>query len=165
MSLKSNKTWQRDRQQNGKIQTDGVTRKRTIWNVLELLNSTLYSILHEHLAVKKICSRWISQNLTIAQFVPFGVKKCWKKNHGGASQDVYKIVTGDESWICAYEPETKQQSTVWVFEPEPNPTKVVCGKITSKQMVACFFCKTGHVATVPLEHRRTVNPQWSTTTC
>ena len=31
-------------------------------------------------------------------------------------KDVYKIVTADESWICAYEPETKQQSTVWVYE-------------------------------------------------
>ena len=51
---------------------------------------------------------------------------------GGALKDVYKTVTGDESWICAYEPETKQQSTVWVFESEPNPTKAVFGKITSK---------------------------------
>ncbi|EFN87503.1 hypothetical protein EAI_05529, partial [Harpegnathos saltator] len=41
----------------------------------------------------------------------------------------YDIVTGDESWIYtsvyAYEPESKQQSTVWVFQDEPNPTKVV----------------------------------------
>ncbi|GBP80920.1 hypothetical protein EVAR_49001_1 [Eumeta japonica] len=29
----------------------------------------------------------------------------------------------DESWICAYDLETKQQSTVWVFQYEPNPTK------------------------------------------
>ena len=55
---------------------------------------------------------------------------------GGASKDVYKIVTFDESPVCPYEPETKQQSTVWVFEPEPNATKIVCGKITAKQMVA-----------------------------
>ena len=63
------------------------------------------------------------------------------------------------------EPETKPQSTVWVFEEEPNRTKVVCGKIISKQMVACFFCKTGHVATAPLEHRRPVNAEWYTTIC
>ena len=43
----------------------------------------------------------------------------------GASKDVYKIITGDESRIYVYEPETKQQS----IESEPNPTKVVCGKI------------------------------------
>ena len=32
-------------------------------------------------------------------------------------------------------------------------------------MVACFFGKTGHVATVPLEQRRTVNSEWYTTIC
>ncbi|MEB2589925.1 hypothetical protein SOP87_30320, partial [Bacillus cereus] len=73
---------------------------------------------------------------------------------------VYKIVTGDESWIYAYEPERKQQSTVWFFKDEPNPTKVVRARSTSKQTVPCFFGKTGHVATVPLEERRTVNSEW-----
>ena len=87
------------------------------------------------------------------------------KYNRGASKDVYKIVTGDESWIYAYEPERKQQSTVWVFQDEPNPTKVVRARSTSKQMVACFFGKTGHVATVPLEERRTVNSEWYTTIC
>ena len=38
------------------------------------------------------------------------------KYDDGASKDVYKIVTGDKSWIYAYEPETKQQSTMWEFE-------------------------------------------------
>ncbi|KAF7264150.1 hypothetical protein GWI33_000580 [Rhynchophorus ferrugineus] len=78
-----------------------------------------------------------------------------KKFNRGASKDVYKIVTGDESWIYSYEPESKQQSTVWVFQDKPNPTKVVRARITSKKMVACFFGKTGHIATVPLEDRRT----------
>ena len=32
-------------------------------------------------------------------------------------------------------------------------------------MVACFLVKTGHVATVRLEHRRTVNSEWYTTIC
>ena len=84
----------------------------------------------------------------------------FEKHDGGVSKEVYKIATDDELWICAYEPETKQQFTVWVFEPEPNPTKVVCEKITSKQMVTYFFCKTGHVVTVPLQHRRTINSEW-----
>ncbi|GBP10569.1 hypothetical protein EVAR_76405_1 [Eumeta japonica] len=29
----------------------------------------------------------------------------------------------DKSWIYAYDPETKQQSTLRVFQDEPNPTK------------------------------------------
>lgn len=75
------------------------------------------------------------------------------------------ITSTQVSWIYAYEPETEQQLTVWVFQDEPNPTKVVRGRSTSKQMVACFFGITGHVATVALEQRRTVNSEWYTTIC
>ena len=64
--------------------------------------------------------------------------------------------------IYGYEPERKQQSTVWVFEDKPNPTKVFRGGSPSKQMVVCFFDKTGHVANVSLEHRTTVNSEWYT---
>ena len=86
-----------------------------------------------------------------------------KKYNAGASKDVYKILTGDKSWIYVYEQESKQQSTVWVFQDEPNPTKVVRVRSTWKQMVACFFGKTGDVTTVPLVQRRTVNFEWYTT--
>ena len=85
-----------------------------------------------------------------------------EKYDGGASKDVYNIVIGDESWICAYESKTKQHSTVWVFQPEPNASKVVYVKITSKQMVYCFFSKTYYVA---LEHRMTVISECYTTIC
>ena len=57
-------------------------------------------------------------------------KQIFEKYAGGASKDVYKIVRGDKSWIHAYELETKLQSTVWVFELEPNPTKVIRGRST-----------------------------------
>ena len=88
-----------------------------------------------------------------------------EKYDHGASKHVYDIVTGDESWIYAYEPESKQQSTVWVFQDEPKPTKVVRTRSTSKQMVACFFGKIGHFATIALEQCRTVNSEWYTTHC
>ena len=39
-----------------------------------------------------------------------------RKYDRGASKHVYDIVTGDESWIYAYESESKKQSTVWVFQ-------------------------------------------------
>jgi histone-lysine N-methyltransferase SETMAR len=140
---------------------------REIEASLGISMTSINKILHEHLAVKKICSRWIPHNLTKAQKdarVNWCEEMLKKYNHG-ASKAVYNICTGDESWIYAYEPETKQQSTVWVFQDEPNPTKVIRARSTSKQMIACFFSKTGHVATIPLEQRRTVNSEWYTTIC
>lgn len=129
--------------------------------------TSIHKILHEHLMVRKLCARWIPHKLTDTQKK---VRVGWchemlEKFNRGASKSVYYIVTGDESWIYAYEPETKKQSTVWVFEFEENPTKVVRARSTAKQMVACFFTKTGHVATVALENQKTVNSAWYTTIC
>ena len=75
---------------------------------LGISSISIHSILHEHLAVKKICSRWLPHNLQTLKkwFVSIGVNKCWKKYDDRASKDVYKIVTGAEIWIRSYEPET-----------------------------------------------------------
>lgn len=134
---------------------------REIGASLGLSMTSIHKILHEHLVVKKICSRWIPHNLTIAQKkqrVDWRKENLKKYNHG-TSKAVYNIYTIDESWIYAYEPESKQQSTVWLFQDEPNPTKVVRARSTSKQTVACFFGKNGQVATVPLQDRRTINSE------
>jgi hypothetical protein len=32
-----------------------------------------------------------------------------------------KIITEDETWCFAYDPETKQQSSEWVDETSPRP--------------------------------------------
>ena len=48
---------------------------------------------------------------------------------------------------------------MWAFEDKPNPTKVVCGKNTSKRIIACFFGKTEPVATVPPDQRCMLVPQ------
>lgn len=70
-----------------------------------------------------------------------------------------KILTGDESWIYTYEPESQQESTIFVFQEEPNTTKIHIARSTSKQMIACSFGKTNH-ASVPLQDRRTFNSEW-----
>ena len=98
----------------------------------------------EHLAIKKICSRWIPRNLSIAQKKPRvgWSKEMRQKYDHGASEQVYDIVTGDECWIYAYEPESKQQSALWVFQDEPNPTKDVfkmhVSEIPQSEWQKCF---------------------------
>ncbi|GFU60514.1 HTH_48 domain-containing protein [Nephila pilipes] len=149
------------------IKQDRHVTYREIEASLDISMTSINKILHEHLSVKKICSRWIPHNLTNAQKKARvdWCKEMLEKYIQGTSKAVYNIYTGDESWIYSYEPETKQQSTVWVFQDEAKPTKVVRGRSTSKQMIACFFGINGHVATVALEQRRTVNSEWYTTIC
>lgn len=129
--------------------------------------SAVNSILHDHLGVRKVASRWIPHLLSDDQ-KKARVDWCkfmMKKFDNGRSSLLWNVVTGDETWIYSYDPATKQQSTVWMFEDEVPPTKVVRSKSTSKQMVAVFFRIRGPVAAVPLVERRTVNAQWYTEIC
>ena len=93
------------------IMQDRHVTHRDIEASLGISSTSVHSILHGHLAVKKVCSRWIPHNLTVAQKKARvdWCKEILKKYNRGVSKDVYKIVTGDESWIYAYEPETKQK--------------------------------------------------------
>lgn len=124
-------------------------------------------ILHDHLGVHKLVSRWIPHLLSDDQKRD-RVEWCkfmLKRFDEGRSKSVSAIVTGDETWIYSYDPETKQQSTVWVFEGEDAPTKVVRSKSTGKRMIAVFFRKAGLVKAVPLVEQRTVTAQWYSETC
>ncbi|GBP32680.1 Mariner Mos1 transposase [Eumeta japonica] len=88
--------------------------------------SQKHKILHEHLAVRKLCTRWIPHNLTEGQKLR-RVNWCrdmMQRFGGGDSNVVYNMVTGDESWIYCNDPETKRQSAQWVFPFEELPTKV-----------------------------------------
>ena len=84
---------------------------REIETTLGISGTSIHSILREHLTAKKICSRWIPHNLSIAQNRLVS-KEILQKYDGIASKHVYDIVIGDESWINAYETESKQHSTV-----------------------------------------------------
>lgn len=88
-----------------------------------------------------------------------------RKFDGGRSARVWDIVTGDETFVYQYDPDSKQQSTVWLFPGETPPVKFRRSKSAAKQMIAVFFTKSGHIASVPLEERKTVNSEWYITTC
>lgn len=138
-----------------------------IEETLHIGTAAVNSILHDHLHVRRLVSRWVPHLLTDQQKED-RVNWCkfmLKKFDQGRSKLVSAIVTGDETWIYNYDPETKEESTIWVFEDEKPPTKVVRSKSIGKRMVAIFFRRSGVLAAVPLVEQRTVNAQWYTETC
>ncbi|GFX99867.1 histone-lysine n-methyltransferase setmar-like protein [Trichonephila clavipes] len=55
-----------------------------------------------------------------------------------------KIITGDETWVYGYDPETKQQSSQWKFPSEPRPKKACQSRSNIKSMLVVFFIMRGH---------------------
>lgn len=149
------------------IEEDRHVTYQEIQTSLGIGGSQVHKILHEELWVRKLISRWVPHNLSEEQKA---ARVTWCKANlerfnGGASNHVFDIVSGDETWIYSYEPDSKTQSTVWTFVNELKPTKVTRSRSVSKKMVASFVAKSGHVATICLEDRKTVNADWYTTIC
>ena len=50
-----------------------------------------------------------------------------------------RVITGDESWVYGYDPETKQQSSQWKSPMSPRPKKARRVKSNLKRMLVTFF--------------------------
>ncbi|GBP47820.1 hypothetical protein EVAR_79669_1 [Eumeta japonica] len=77
--------------------------------------------------------------------------------HRSRHQRGLSILAGDESWIEAYETESKQQSMVWVFQDEPNPTKVNRRRNHVEANCCLFFAKQERYAEIVI---RNPEPPW-----
>ena len=78
---------------------------------------------------------------------------------------MWNIVSGDETWVYQFDPETKALSSVWLFPGDNPPLKFKWSRSTSKQLVASYIAKTGHITTIPLEERHTVTADWYVHQC
>ena len=135
--------------------------------VLGISSPSVSTILHQHLRARKISSRWVphhsSNGLKCAR-----VEWCTemlKRFNSGDSRRVSDIVAGDDTWTYKFDPETKRQSSVWVFPVEQPPPKVKRQRSVAKKMVATFFSTSGFLATVVLEDQRTVTARWYIEVC
>lgn len=149
------------------IRNDRHITYEEITEELQIGNNAVSTILHDFLGVRKVCARWIPHSLSEEQKEKRvdWCKFMLTKFKGGESKEVSKIVTGDESWIYQYDPETKQQSTVWLFRDESRPQKVKRSRSSGKQMVATFVSQSGHIATIPLQEQKTVTARWYIDIC
>jgi hypothetical protein len=71
-----------------------------------------------------------------------------------------KIITGDETWLFAYDPETKRESSEWVGETFPRPKKLKFQRSRIKTMLLFFFDSQGVVHKEFVPKGKTVNAEF-----
>jgi len=90
--------------------------------------------------MRKVCAKMVPKNLTTEQ----------KANRRDVCLDFLdrlerepkffiRVITGDESWILEYDPETTRQSREWHTANSPRPKKARMSKSKIKSMLICFF--------------------------
>jgi len=70
------------------------------------------------------------------------------------------VITGDESWVYGYDPETKQMSSQWKIASSPRLKKVWQVKSNVKTMLIAFFDTDGLVHHEYVPRGQTVNKEF-----
>lgn len=161
-NFKNGRTNVHDEKRSGRpsIQTDEIVsqvdqtlrsdRRLTISGLADkfpqLGRTTVYNIVTENLAYRKLCARWVPKMLTDhhkEQRMSSGRKFLARYQQDG--DDLFShIVTGDETWVSYANPETKLQSMQWRHSSSPKPKKFKQTQYTSRKlMVTVFWDKDG----------------------
>ena len=92
----------------------------------------------------------------VAKFVPRLLSQEQKEFCAAVAQDLLetanndpdflkKVITGDESWVYGYDPETKAQSSQWKSPESARPKKARQSRSNIEVMLTVFFDHEGFV--------------------
>ena len=91
------------------VRSDRRLTVRMIASELNLNHTTVHQILTEELAMKKVCAKFVPKNLTI-EHKENRMDVCLhllERNQRNRNF-LKNVITGDETWIFEYDPETKR---------------------------------------------------------
>ena len=88
---------------------------REIADTLKISYGSVYAILHDHLSMRKLLSKWVPRLLMVDQKRQRVVdsEHCLELFRRNKPNFLRRYVTMYETWIHHYTPESKQSSTEW----------------------------------------------------
>jgi len=112
----------------------------TVRSIAEQVNidrETDRKILTEDLDMRTVCAKMVPKELTEEQ----------KQRRVTNCQDLLerqddvlgRVITGDETWVYQYDPETKRRSAQWKTANSPRPKNIRRSKSRVKTMLMTFF--------------------------
>ena len=129
-------------------------RRIIIQQIAYILNVSacfVHSIIQDQLHMAKVSSRWVPHLLTLDQrHEP--VQSCQELlAHYSAEENdfLFRTITGDESCLYCYDPESKQLSKEWKQADSPPPTKLEQEKSADKVLYS-FFCNQNLKESTPV---------------
>ena len=134
------------------IKEDACYTMQEIEELSGIHSSSVLKILCEQLGLCKICTRWVPHLLTdeqkqsrvrLASQVIEKYDKCDPRR-------LEEIVTGVETWIYRFQPDSKAKNKVWVSSEGDRPVIARCCKTSNRMLYAIFFDSKGPVLQIPV---------------
>ncbi|GFR79858.1 histone-lysine N-methyltransferase SETMAR [Elysia marginata] len=119
-----------------------------------------------HLGYRKVSARWVPRQLTVemkAQRKTICTQLLERFTHDG-ERFLRSIITGDESWVHHYDPESKMQSMQYRHKNSPALKKFKVIATARKVLLTIFWDMEGIVHIEFLEQGTTINSERSVST-
>lgn len=138
------------------------SKLREIAEVLKISEGSVFTILHEHLSMRKLCSKLVPRLLTVDQ-------KQQRVDDSTNSLELFKrnptdflrrYVTTDETWLHYYTPESKRSSAEWTAAGESRPKRPKTQTLAGKVMASVFWDAHGILFIDYLEKGKTINSEY-----
>ena len=85
-----------------------------------------FTIIHDVLGMSKVSARWVPRNLSTQdrQHRLHSSRELLSIYESDPEDFLARLVTGDETWLYQWDPETKQQSMQWRHSGSPPSEKM-----------------------------------------
>ena len=121
-------------------------------------HGSVHAILTENLELSKLSARWVPHMLRPehkAQRIECATNLLNRLDTD--REDFYaRIVTGDETWIFQYDPESKIQSKEWLPRGTPGPKKFRAARSVAKVLATVFWDTEGVILVDFLEDQKSI---------
>lgn len=119
---------------------------------------SIETIIHEHLKMSKVSARWVPRNLsdTDRQKRVDCSKQLLTLCLSDKENFYHRVVTGDETWIHHWDPESKMESMQWRHTSSPPPKKFRTQVSAGKVMATIFWDSQGVLLLDYLPHKTTM---------
>ena len=117
-------------------------RRRTIRDIAEEVHvgyGTCQHILTEEFGMQRFAAKFVPRILTADQMLQ-RVIVCTELRQLTSDNETFlsRVITGDESWVYGYDPDTKRQSSQWKSPTSPRPKKARRVKSNHESMLVTF---------------------------
>ena len=127
--------------------------------VPQISRTVLYDVVTETLGFRKLCARWVPKQLTEQHRLNrvASARQFLERFDQEGEQFIDSIVTGDETWVAHYTPETKRQSMQWRHTSSPSAKKFKSVISSRKIMASVFWDRKGILLIEFLPQGETIN--------
>ena len=111
----------------------------------DISNGSVYTIIHEHLGMSKVSARWVPRNLNMQdrQQRVESSQELLEVYNANPEDFHTRLVTGDETWLHHWDPDTKKESMQWKHPGSPSLKKFRTQPSASKVMATVFWDSKG----------------------